>query len=503
MTQNNTFSSNRIFMLFIAAHLVIWTLVPSLINHNLPIDVIEGLAWGNEGQWGYHKHPALSPWLMDVFARATGSADWAQYLLSQLSVCTAFIGMWLLAKDYLTPFKALMSVLLLEGIYYHGYSSPEFNANVILLPLWSLAIYFFYKAVESKRLIWWLALGGAASLGILGKYFTGFLLISMLGYLILTPKGRKQFKTIGPYAALLTMILLLLPHLMWMVETGFSTLKYGVNRAGAKSASDLSNHFVYPIKFFVSQFILLIPPLLMLAAFGFKRELKDTHEQNRQILAYLALGPAVLILGLSAILGWKLRSMWGTPLFLLSGLMLMLYWRPVIDPVRLKRFKAVFLFFALIGPIAYIAVYGIRPMVKEDGKRTQFAGPEIATVIAKEWQNRYPAKTLDYIIGDVWRAGNVAYYLPLSPGTDKRTASVYIDGNVEVSPWIDPQEVFGAGAVLLWKEKTDDPVQDPRFMAFKAQYPTMILMAPMTQNWDSWFKDKDMVIHWAILPPQE
>lgn len=488
-------------MMFIAAHLVIWTLVPSLVNHNLPIDIIEGLAWGNEGQWGYHKHPALSPWLMDLFARFTGSADWAQYLLSQLSVCIAFIAMWLLAKNYLTPFKALISVLLLEGIYYHGYSSPEFNANVILLPLWSLAIYFFQRAVESKRLIWWLALAGAAALGVLGKYFTGFLLISMFGYLILTSKGRRQFKTVGPYSALLAMALLLLPHLMWMVETDFATLQYGVNRAGAKSADTLTNHFIYPIKFFFSQFILLIPPLLMLAAFGFKRDAKESVSPNRQILAFMAFGPAILILGLSAVLGWKLRSMWGTPLFLMSGLMLMLYWRPILDPARFKRFKAVFLFFALIGPIAYIAVYGIRPIVKDGGKRTQFAGTEIANVIAKEWQKRYPEKSLDYVIGDVWRAGNIAYYLPAAPGSGKRAPSVYIDGNVEVSPWINPADVTKSGAVLLWKVKTDNPILDPRFLGFKANYPAMILMDPMTHEWDSWFKEKSMTIHWAILPP--
>ena len=32
---------NNTFYIFITAHLVIWTLVPSLTNHNLPLDTIE------------------------------------------------------------------------------------------------------------------------------------------------------------------------------------------------------------------------------------------------------------------------------------------------------------------------------------------------------------------------------------------------------------------------------------------------------------------------------
>ena len=44
---------NNIFFIFILSHLIIWTLVPSLTNYNLPLDVIEALAWGNNLDWGF------------------------------------------------------------------------------------------------------------------------------------------------------------------------------------------------------------------------------------------------------------------------------------------------------------------------------------------------------------------------------------------------------------------------------------------------------------------
>ena len=36
----------KTFYIFLIIHLIIWTLIPSLTNLNLPLDTIEALAWG-------------------------------------------------------------------------------------------------------------------------------------------------------------------------------------------------------------------------------------------------------------------------------------------------------------------------------------------------------------------------------------------------------------------------------------------------------------------------
>ena len=36
---------NNIFFIFALSHLIVWTLVPSLTNKNLPLDTIEAIAW--------------------------------------------------------------------------------------------------------------------------------------------------------------------------------------------------------------------------------------------------------------------------------------------------------------------------------------------------------------------------------------------------------------------------------------------------------------------------
>ena len=39
---------------------ILWTLIPSISNLNLPLDTIEALAWGSNLDWGFNKHPPLA-----------------------------------------------------------------------------------------------------------------------------------------------------------------------------------------------------------------------------------------------------------------------------------------------------------------------------------------------------------------------------------------------------------------------------------------------------------
>ena len=53
--------------------MVIWTLVPFFSNENLPLDVIEALAWGSNLDWGFEKHPPLSAFFPEIFYQLFGT----------------------------------------------------------------------------------------------------------------------------------------------------------------------------------------------------------------------------------------------------------------------------------------------------------------------------------------------------------------------------------------------------------------------------------------------
>ena len=165
--KNNT---QKIYYLFLFSHLIIWTLVPAISNINLPLDTIEALAWGSNLDWGFSKHPPLSAFFAELFFKLFGNQDWAFYLLSQIFVLTAFIAIFKLSNQLFKKEKlALISIFLLEGIYFYNFTSPEFNVNVSQLPFWALSLLFTWRCIKFNKIKDFIILGSLFALGILSK----------------------------------------------------------------------------------------------------------------------------------------------------------------------------------------------------------------------------------------------------------------------------------------------------------------------------------------------
>ena len=136
----------NVFVIFLICHLIIWTLIPSISNINLPLDTIEALAWGSNLDWGFSKHPPFSAFAVEFVYLIFGNQDWAYYLLSQIFVVIAFIYIWKFSLEiFEDKIYSLISLLILEGIYFYNFITPEFNVNICQLPFWALTIYYFWR----------------------------------------------------------------------------------------------------------------------------------------------------------------------------------------------------------------------------------------------------------------------------------------------------------------------------------------------------------------------
>ena len=148
----NKININKLLYSCITIHLVLWTLIPSLTNNNLPLDTIEALAWGSNLDWGFNKHPPASAFFLEVFYQIFGSQDWAYYLLSQIFVVIAFVVVFQFAEElFKNKTLSLISVLLLEGIYFYNFTTPEFNVNISQLPFWALCVYYSWKLFDKQQ----------------------------------------------------------------------------------------------------------------------------------------------------------------------------------------------------------------------------------------------------------------------------------------------------------------------------------------------------------------
>ena len=81
--------------------MIIWTLIPSISNVNLPLDTIEALAWGSNLDWGFNKHPPLSAFVVEVFYQIFGNQDWCYYFLSQVFVIITFFIIFKFSETFL------------------------------------------------------------------------------------------------------------------------------------------------------------------------------------------------------------------------------------------------------------------------------------------------------------------------------------------------------------------------------------------------------------------
>src|ERR1700747_3501360 len=85
------------FAVFLALHVLVWTILPAVLYPNLPLDLIEALTYGREWQLGYDKLPPLPWWLVEITYRLVGH-DFAYYLLAQIAVVAALWLVWLTAR---------------------------------------------------------------------------------------------------------------------------------------------------------------------------------------------------------------------------------------------------------------------------------------------------------------------------------------------------------------------------------------------------------------------
>ncbi len=399
---------SKAFVIFACSHLFLWTLAPSVSNINLPLDTIEALAWGSNLEWGYSKHPPLSAFAVEFFYQIFGNQDWAYYFLSQIFVIIAFITIFKFASEFFNNINlAFFSILLLEGIYFFNFTTPEFNVNISQLPFWALSIYFTWRCLKFDRAFDYIFLGIFIGLGFLSKYLFLYLIIGIkllfLYFLIKKKIKSYKFLLIGPIA-----LLIVLPHLIWLVDNNFITLKYGLQRTGG--IGDLTDHFIFPLKFILKQLLILCPVLLM-SLFLFKKiKLKKIRlDENRIFIFFTFVIPIILIIFTSLILGVKIRTMWMTPFYLLTGIAIIEVFKKNIDLKKTRKFYTIFLILFIFSPITYTAVSLI-----DEFKRTDYPGKEIARLVQNRWDENFNNE-IKFVIGDEWFAGNLSYHLETRP----------------------------------------------------------------------------------------
>tara|TARA_B110000211_G_scaffold222234_1_gene270702 strand:- start:3075 stop:4469 length:1395 start_codon:yes stop_codon:yes gene_type:complete len=413
-------NSKKTTYLFITLHVLLWTAIPAILNTNLSLDTIEVLTWGNELKLGYDKFPPIFPLFTELFYKIFGSQDWAYYLLSQLFVATCFVVVFKFSKYFFdNDIYSLLSVLLLECIYFFNYTTPELNGFIALLPFIALTALFCWKAISKDNSFDWIMFGIFAGISTLTWYLALYLLASMAIFfireIIITKKINYKY-----FLALLFYFLVLSPHLYFLFENNAQSIEYAMFRSFGNPLSGVSSlkivdHLIYPLIFLIKQSLMLVPVFILLRFVVSNFKVKINLDDKKLIFLFtISLLPIILMFLTSLIGGVRIRTMWMTTFYVFPGVFLVYLFKANINLDKLKSFFKAFLFIFIMLPI----IYGIDSYSQKD-KRNDFPGKKIAANIQNVWDNNF-SNEIEVVVGKgwvngVWYAGNLSYHLKNRP----------------------------------------------------------------------------------------
>jgi 4-amino-4-deoxy-L-arabinose transferase-like glycosyltransferase len=479
------------FATLCAAQVLLWTLIPTFAFSNLSLDILENIGWGREWQWGYYKHPPLQAWVTGGLYTLVGDTAWPLYVLGPAAIVLTYIPLFLLGRDAAGPRAGLLAVLLFSLVYYANVPTPEFNANVIQMPIWAWAAFALWRSMTRRTIGWWVLLGVVAALAVYAKYSALILFASLILTSLLMAEGRAAYRTAGPYLAILVAAVLVAPQINWLVASHFQPLTFAEGRGGEIRGI---MRVLQPLGFLATQAFDHIGAILMLVAGGawlawFGRAAEGVSFPSsapvRRFVASMAIAPYALTVVLSGITGVGLLDMWGAPMPVWISLAAVLFLKPVYEAAKLDRMLAFWAILFVGAPVFVGIVAAFGPALGARPIRVAFPGPPMAQELTDIWR-KTTGQPLAIVAGDIWSSGVVVTYSPDRP-------SVFTGANPRFSPWITPERIARQGVLVTWSEASDDPPASYRYLApFVA---TGVVSVPYR------FSDRAATLHWAIRAP--
>jgi 4-amino-4-deoxy-L-arabinose transferase-like glycosyltransferase len=394
-----------------------------------------------------------------------------------------------MARPLVGPVRALIALLILDGLHYFHYTAPNFNHDVIQLPFWALAGYCYWVALRHGRLVHWVFLGLAIGLAFWAKYFVAVLVVPLVLFVLLDRDARRALTTSGPYVAAIVALVVAAPHLVWLVQNEFLPFHYA--EARAQPSRGLLDHLWHPLQFAIGQIVFMLPALLIAAPLirpAGKTVAASADAFDRRIVTLLAFGPAATVIALSLVTGRGTVAMWGYPLWLLLGLWIVLTAGVVLDRTRTARMVGLWatVFFGFV--VAFVINYSVLPAYDGRYRAVFFPGERLGAEISARFR-ALTGRPLAYVIATMWTGGNIAHYAPERP-------RVLIDGSPRRAPWIDLGDLQARGAAVVWI------YSDPRVLppAYRAIAENAERQEPFTLPYH---RGKGAVtVGWAILRPR-
>ena len=427
-------------------HALVWTIAAWLSRGNLDTqgDMIENYVWGIEWQAGYAKHPPLFAWITAAWFRLFPHVDIAYFALSALNAMTGLLGIVALAGRFLPRRLAVVAGLAMAVSPLYSNLAIKFNANSVLLSVWPWTAYFFVRFMQTGGWRAAIALGALAAAAVLGKYFSVVLLLALLLAALVRPAWRARL--LRDWRSLLTVVafvVVLTPHLHWLVVNHFPTFGYAEERTGGTLPAAVGRFGIYTL----AQIGYLLLPFVFVVLLVRTRPGQAARQMAERVvrpsrcpdLWWLAMAPLFVVGAIAIAAKTQMASVWGmAQWFAIVPLWLSLF---SADETRIASGRAVRVMtgYWLIVLVAATATGYLGARHNTDDAAEPRA--ELSAAAHALWKQR-TGQELAIVAGSAHEAQSTAFY------SDGHTRFWSFD-EPRTTPWLTPSAVAQRGALLV------------------------------------------------------
>jgi len=438
----------RAVAVLLVALVAFWSVFASLSRYNLDIhgDMVENFAWGIGWQLGYYKHPPLYSWISAVWLSIFPRTNFFYHLLSMTSVAVATFGMWRISTRFFTSAQQVLLVVMVFFLPPLTFLSINYNATSAMAPFWAFTLLFYIRGLERRQPLDIFLIGFIGGLAMIAKYHSAVMLLAIFAHSILDREARSIYRTPLPLLAALGFAIPVVPHIWWLFDTSFMTVRY----AAEQGSGDWRDVLWSAVEFVPAMILYAAPGFIVLGAhryphdgrplFAFKQigAFWDTVE-GRALLAAIILPPVFTIL-LGLVLDAQLSSLWSIPFFVFFPFVLV-----ACLPAQLaERYRLVVPM--LLGGFCVIALL-LAPTMKRYTLaigRSNSAIPidAIASAVQGKWDALTDKPFRIVAAEDNFLANGMTFYAPDRPFAVQ-------SAQLAITPWVTPQDIERDGAAVV------------------------------------------------------
>jgi 4-amino-4-deoxy-L-arabinose transferase-like glycosyltransferase len=387
---------------FALVHGFIWTKILILLKaaQDVHMDVAEAFAWGQKFQLGYGKHPPLSGWIAGLWFDVFPAQDWATYALAMATLGVGMVICWLIALRVVDRRRAFFVVVMLALYPIFNFKGFKYNPDLLQLVTLPLLVLAYLNAFEKRTWLSGVWLGLAGALALMTKYWV----LTMIGAIglaaLIHPQRLKFLGSPAPWVAIATLVVAMIPHLIWLKQVDFVPLTYA---GDVYSLSDRTQSAELVLGYVGHNLALLALPVALAAlalawpprwlAYAWSRGPNPGVNLSQAInvwwiQAIVAIGPPLGGLAFTV----YMKTDWGIPLFFLVPLALVAIPRVRIPAGALFRITAIWLLLSLATLAAAPRIAALEMEYNPNSANSYGSRSQLARELTQIWRQQFGSR---------------------------------------------------------------------------------------------------------------